>query len=167
MKAHILEPVLKAQILDLQNSRCVFLLIGEALRYDLASGHIVGELVLIKVLCAPFRNIASTTEDGKPLRDFKYFVQFVRDKENRDTARLQFPNETKERLHLFLGQTRRRLIHDNQPCIVEQCSADGDHLPHAKGEIFHKLIQIQRQIDLRECGKCNLLHTGLIHESSP
>ena len=67
------------------------------------------------------------------LRDLEYFVQFMGDEENGNAARLQFTNQSEQGIHFFFCETCRRLVHDNEACVIEQCTADRDHLAHAKG----------------------------------
>ena len=65
--------------------------------------------------------IFSGAENRKMFRNLKYLVQLVRYKENSDTLLLQVTDHLEQVFHFFLGNSRSRLIHDNETGLIAQC----------------------------------------------
>ena len=163
----ILEAIGKAEILDLQHGRCIFLFVLETAGYNLPARHIIGEFILVQILGAARGHILAVAEDCKALGNLKHLVQLVRNKENGNTLGLELLDELEQGLDLPLGNSGGRLIHDDELGIIEERPADGNHLPRAKGEVFHGFVQIYLQPKLGHGSLGNLLHALLADDFPP
>ena len=64
------------------------------------------------------------------------------DEHDGDTAVTQLTDCFEQSVNLFLGQSRSRLIHDDQLCIKKKCTTDGNQLLVSNAELAHSGVQI-------------------------
>ena len=68
--------------------------------------------------------------------------QFVRDIEDRTPLGLERPQGLEQRIHLLRRQDRCRLVHDQQPWVLQKAANDLDPLPLACGEIRNGAVRV-------------------------
>lgn len=67
-------------------------------------------------------------QDGDIVRDFKNLIHFVRDIDDARAALFELLDLFKQPLHLFGGDRRGRLVHDDDVCVEGNRFEDFDHL---------------------------------------
>ena len=89
------------------------------------------------------------------------------DDHDRDALLLQPSEDLPELSDLFLSQRRRRLVQDQQLCVVDDRPADGNHLLAGDRQLLQRHIRVQLRTDLRHTTLCDLMDLLPVHKFLP
>ena len=143
----MLEMSIQIQVLRLEN-RLADLFGDEGRERHLPTGHVIGDLLPVKVLLRAVDHIFSVPQDAQAFRHLQHLIQLVADKDQGDPLCLQPGDDVVQRVHLLGGQGGGGLVHDDELRVQQQRPADGHHLLFSHGELAHLGIQVQVNADL-------------------
>ena len=88
---------------------------------------------------------AALTQHGRPLAQGAHLLELVADIEDRAALVGQAPQRLEQAVAFLWGQDRGRLIHDQEPRLLQETADDLDPLALADREGVHLALRVERQ----------------------
>ena len=101
----------------------------------LLAGHRLDQPVLRQIGDRRGDDVAGVAQHGHRLADFVDLLQMVRDEQEGDALRLQFPHPPEEALDLVAVELRGRLVEDDEAGAVGEGAGDLDQLARLDAEV--------------------------------
>src|SRR5262249_6977253 len=95
-------------------------------------------------------NELAVAKDRHFVGNFEQLVHFMRDVDDAFALGLKGADDPEEMRNLALGQSRGRLVHDENVGIVRYGFGDLDHLPASDGKIADFGVRVDRDIETVE-----------------
>ena len=165
LKADLFKAISQTQVFHLQDcSVMVDLLRCEGCFLQLSSGHIINKLFIIDILCRISYHKLSISENSKLICNFKYFIQFMTDKQCGNSFFLQLSDYLEQLVNFLSCQCRGRFIHNDQLGIVQDRSGNGDQLLIRHRKLTNNSLQRQFNTNMIQCLFRNALYRFPIHK---
>ena len=129
-------------MLYLKNRLFTDVLRYEVIRFQTTACQVICIIVTIQFCSRTGIYILAVSHDADIIGDFKDFFCFMADEHDSDTAVTQLTNCLEQGVNFFFGQSRCRLIHDDQLCIKKKCTTDGNQLFVSDTQLTHSGVQI-------------------------